>query len=158
VIDQPDSAPVSSIVACSCGGCRNATATMPQAIVRAMTARAAKTNIVIGALLRQLSDLLADGRRLQRMDAPRCGSLRTSMTFIIRSRTEPVTGRNSTQTWAAPPRPRPSCTLLDLRRVPEGRLCRIPEPNSSISFRSFGLLLRKMSRRMWYRFCVVTVL
>jgi hypothetical protein len=31
VIDQPVSAPVSSIVACSCGGCRNATATVPQA-------------------------------------------------------------------------------------------------------------------------------
>jgi hypothetical protein len=53
VIDQPGAAPVSSIVTCSCGDCRNAAAVMPQMMARAMTIRAAKTNIVIVALLRQ---------------------------------------------------------------------------------------------------------
>jgi len=62
VIDQPDSGPVSSNVTCPCGDCRNAAAVVPQAMARIMTVRAAKTNIVIGALLRQrLPYSLTDG-------------------------------------------------------------------------------------------------
>jgi transposase len=51
VIDQPESGSVSSITSCSCWVCRNAAAVVPQ--MMAVTVRAAKTNIVIVALLRQ---------------------------------------------------------------------------------------------------------
>ena len=54
VIDQPVSGPVSSIVTCSCGDYRNATARVPQNMaMTAVTIRTAKPNIVIRALLRQ---------------------------------------------------------------------------------------------------------
>ncbi len=55
MIDQPVSCPASTIVTCCCGDCRNATATVAQAMVRAMTVRAAKTTIAIGLPPRQLS-------------------------------------------------------------------------------------------------------
>ena len=51
VIDQPESGSVSSITNCPCWDCRNAAAVVPQ--MMAVTVRAAKTNVVIVALLRQ---------------------------------------------------------------------------------------------------------
>ena len=97
MIDQPVSGPSSTIVTCSCGDCRNATATVAQAIVRAMTVSEQKRTSSLGSSPSALA-LLADGWRLQRMRAPRCEWLHTTMTFIIRSRAEPVTGRNSPRT------------------------------------------------------------
>jgi hypothetical protein len=58
--------------------------------MRAVTVRAAKINIVIGAILHQpLLDFcfsLPGRQRLQRTEAPRCEAFHTSMTLIIRFR------------------------------------------------------------------------
>jgi hypothetical protein len=54
--------------------------------MKAVTVRAAQTNIAIGTFLSSVLAVITDRRRIHVEEALRCESLHTTMGFIIRSR------------------------------------------------------------------------